>query len=547
MTTLGSWPEDRYAIAWMTQRLANRAPEYAHLRQSPFSIGQQVMNPTGSDIQRVTQQLYEERNNMFMSSADINLIDKLYHLELDQGMEFTRVTTTDGSLVYSPPTVFATINNTEYQITIAKNNDIKTLWYEALPSRLEYSEESYSYDEVVPRSALSSLASITPSSISLYGHLYITVRSNTSWSYRGRTKIFFPKVFVKGITRKRTEVTEAIPISYNGTFKTVNQWRSIESVFASYMDEAAELTVEILPFDQESALDVRNIVANPNGVESRRFIKLGTRSWGSSLISEGFTVTDLETIQAGVNVKDTEYEIELLDGSGSNITALGMALKQNTNYIFVADATKLYVYDSRLPYPDMKELGQESSDTKMDLYSDKWVYSRDETATVLTDNLDVSNPPWKFRWTLEQPNGTTYYLLEDGSKVATTTDAWIDNTRWEEGDWEEQTMDVLLNQTGTYIITIECLYSDMYAPGREDTKTTRYLFYVPAIQPEVTLDLPTTLKNSEGIMFDSDANLWFLKSDIIYKADLFYDYFLVDYERNTVWLRENYSSVRVVL
>ena len=73
------------------------------------------------------------------------------------------------------------------------------------------------------------------------------------------------------------------------------------------------------------------------------------------------------------------------------------------------------------------------------------------------------------------------------------------------------------------------------------------LLYVPAIRPEVTFELPLGLNDSDGIMFNSDGDLWFLKTNAVYKADVFYDYFLVDYERNIVWLRENYSSVRVVL
>ena len=547
MTTLGSWPEDRYSISWMTQRLANRAPEYTHIRHWPFSTGQQVMNPTGLDIQRVTQQLYEERNNMFLSSADINLIDKLYRVDLDNGMTFNLIESADGVELYSTPTVFATIDDTEYQITIAKNNDIKTLWYEAIPSRIEDADEAYHHEEVIPRTEVGSLASVTPASINLYGHLYITVRDNNTWSYRGRTKIFYPKVFIKGITRKRTELTEAVPIAYNGTFKTINQWLSVEEVFVSYMDETASLTVETLPFDQESALDTRNIVVMPTGIESRRFVRLGEQLWGSSLVTEGFTVNDLTTIQLGVNVKDTEYEIELLDDNGDNITAVGMALKQNTNYVFVATATHMYVYDTRLPYPDTKQLEQDSPDTKMDLYSDRWVYPRDETATVSTDNLDVSNPPWKYRWTLQEPDGTISYLLDDGSKVPTTTDAWLDNLRWEEGFWKELNMDILLDEVGTYIVTIECLYSDLYFPNKTFTRTTRMLLYVPAIRPEVTFELPLGLNDSDGIMFNSDGDLWFLKTNAVYKADVFYDYFLVDYERNIVWLRENYSSVRVVL
>ena len=271
MVKLGSWPEDRYFVSWMTQRLANRAPEYTQLRSWPFSFGQQLLNPVGIEIQSTVQQLYEEQNNMFITSADINLIDKLYFVELENGMAFSTEDTTDGSEVYTLPTVYATISDVEYELTVAKKNDIETLWYKSLPSRVEYGEESYTYEEVIPRMQVSALSSASPNSMALYGHLYVTVRNNTTWQYRGKTKIYYPKVYIKGTTRKGTEQTEAVPIQYNGTFKTINQWKAVESVFVSYLDSTADITVEVLPFDQETMLDTRNVTVMANGIESRRY------------------------------------------------------------------------------------------------------------------------------------------------------------------------------------------------------------------------------------------------------------------------------------
>jgi hypothetical protein len=526
--------------------MANRAPEESHLRKAPYSVGQQILNPTGASIQETTQQLVEERLNMFLPSADINLLDRLYTVQLGIGMSFDYTEGTDGMPIYDVPTVYADIGGTEYQLTIAKHNDLESLHYQALPSRIEDGEESYSYTEVIPQTAVGSLSTVTPASLVFSGHLYITIRNNSTWEYRGRTKIYFPKVYIAGTTRKGTSVEECIPARYNGTFKTVNQWSAVESVFVSYMDDTAEITVEVLPFDQESALDNRNLVVYKNDIESRRFFRLGTQAWGSTLISEGFTV-DMAIVQAGVDTKDTEYEIELLDESSQNISLVGAAWKPNTNYMFAADNTNLYIYDTRLPYPNLTGLQAESPDTKMDLWSDRWVYVRDSVAVVNTDTLDVSSIPWQFRWTLKEPDGTISYLGADGSKWPTTVNAWIWNQMWEQGDWKEQRMEVLLDQTGVYILTLECLYSDPEYPNNDSTKTTRFLMYVPAIQPEATLPLPTALQDASGIMFDSDGKLWFLVDSDLCLSNIFYDYFLVDYERKTVFLRENYSSVRVVV
>ena len=40
MTKLGAWPQDIYYLSWMTQRLANRAPEWTHGRKWSWSVMQ---------------------------------------------------------------------------------------------------------------------------------------------------------------------------------------------------------------------------------------------------------------------------------------------------------------------------------------------------------------------------------------------------------------------------------------------------------------------------------------------------------------------------
>lgn len=546
MTKLGLWPRDRDYLAWVTQRIANRAPDFTYLRRWPFSVGQQVLNPIGREIQSTTQQLTEERNNIFLTSINIDLLDRLYRVDLSNGMTFQSEDEPDGSTVFTVPKVYATIRDVEYEITIAKRNDIRSLSYDAIPSRIEDGEESYQYTEVIPRTSISDLASVTPGTPVIDGRLHITLRGNTTWEYRGRDKIFYPKVFIKGETRKGTVVTEAIPVRHNGTFKTVNQWHLIEEVFVSYLDDDAELTVEVLPFDQESELDFRNIYIRTEGVESWRFSKLGDRTWGSTLISEGFTQT-LDDIQRGYDSKDTEHEIELTDANGTNVSLLGAAWKPNTNYMFAVDANNLYIYDTRLPYPDCSGMKDYSTDAKMDLYSERWIYARDETAILKTDILDVLNVPWRIRWSLTEPDGSQWYLGIDGSKWPMTVDAWIDNFTWEEDKWTEQRMELLLDQAGVYIVSIECMYSDPDIAGREYSKITKLMLYTPKITPEITIPLPAILRNAEGMAFDDDGKLWVKVAGDILLADVFYDYFLADYGRDTILLRENYASVRVVI
>jgi hypothetical protein len=533
----------------MTQRLANRAPDWTQARRWSWSVLQQMLNSTASDIERVNKQLIEERNNIFLSAANMSLIDRLYFIELGIGMEFNTADSGDGITVYTPPTVYADVGGTEYQLTIASSNDIETLCYSAIPSRIEDGEESYSYVEVIPRCTISTLTSVTPGSIPVPAHLYITIRNNTTWEYRATNKIYYPKVFIKGTTRKGTELEEAIPLRYNGTFKTINQWESVSEIFVSYLDATAEITVECLPFDRDTQLDTSNLIVPATGIESWRFVRLESKIWGSAMVSEGFTVSSFDVIRKGFSTLDYEYEVELHDASGNPINLTAMVLKPDTDLMFAVDQTNFYVYNTKLPYPDLTVLDPEHPDTKIDLWSDRWIYSRGDTVRVKTDILDVSTVPWQVRWHLKTPDGQEYYILADGTKIPTdsTASAWIANDQWEFGFWREISIDLLVEQTGSHVVTLETYYMDADNQANDYTRTTKFVYYVPVITPEIVIPLPTGLQSSTDLAFDSDNKLWFSKNGEILLANIFYDYFLADYERKTVWLRENYSSVRVVI
>jgi hypothetical protein len=547
MTRLGSYPSDRYSRSWITQRLVNRAPEWAQIRKSPTSVGQQLLNPIGLELQDTIQQLTSERFNMTVSTANISLLDTLYRMDLAPGMEFSYDTDNLGDKIYIPPTVYATINSTEYEITQAENNDIKTLAYDCLPSRVEDGETTHVYDMVVPRTQVSDLSALSPNSIAINGHLFITVRSNSNWEVKANNQIYYPKVYITGVTRKNTEAVEAVPIAYNGTFKTINEWQEVTSVFVSYLDDTAYLTIETFPFDAEDILDLRNIAVPVTGGERLQFIKLNSRDFGSSLVTQSYTLSNMDIVRGGgIDEKEVIYEIELLDEAGENITANHFVGRPDTKFIYVIDNDNFYVYNSELAWPELTNMSGESPETKMDLYSDRWVYYRGDTGTIKTRNLISVDPPWKNRWTLLDPDGNEYYMGIDGSLWPTTEDAWISNQRWEYGDWYEQTIDIDLTKVGEYVITLECSYINVNT-NDVTVLITKFLFYVPAIRPEIQFALPAALVNSDYIGIDSDNNIWMHRYGSISSVDLFHDYFLVDYEYNKVWLKEDYTLVRIVL
>lgn len=543
---LGSYPSHRYSRSWMTQRLLNRAPEWADVRKFPNSLGFQMMNPIGLELQNTFQQLNRERNNSFVSTADIKMLDLLYEASLGVGMSFAYTENKNGERIYVPPTVYATINNTEYEITQAQENDLETLAYDILPSRIDNPEISYVYQEIIPETTVGNLGSVTPNAISIPGHVYVTLKNNLNWKKEFNNRVFYSKILITGTTRKGTVLTETIPLGYNGTFKSLNEWQEITSVFVAYLSSSATITVETFPFGRESYLDTFNIFVPSLEAEKFQFLKLQDKSWGSSFLVESFVLDKINLVRdSNIDDKDPSYEIELLSEGEENVDILDFVQLPNSRFIYAIDNQSFYVYDVSLPYPYTKNLTGISSDYKIEIYSDQWILSRGDSAQIRTRNLGEFEVPIKYRWHVLDPDGLEYYMGSDGSLWPTTTNAWIDNTAWEENLWHEQNINFEITKSGEWIVSLESAYSNPQT-AELTILTSKFLFFAPVITPEVEFLLPVELSNSTNIGLDSDGNVWLLRYDGVHKLDVFFDYYIVDYEENKIYLKEEYSSVRIV-
>jgi len=542
--TLGIYPTRRYPRSWITQRVLNRAPEWSHIRKSPVSVGQQLLNPVALYIQETIQQLTRERFNMFASTADMNELSVLYKLDIPDEMEFTSEDDSSGVATYTPPTVYATISGTEYQITQAEKNDIETLAYDNIVSRISDGETSYAYSEVVPRTQVANLSAVVPGNILIDGHLYITLEDNETWEMRSSDRIYYPKFYIAGTTRKGTEVTEAVPLRYNGTFKTVNEWQTVSSVMVSYVDVEAYVTLEIFPWGRNGTLDNQNILVPAAGGERPLYLDLNTRSFGSTLVGEGYTVSDFDIVRSGLEERESAYEIELLDESDNNVDLTGFVLKPNSRFMYAIDDNNFYVYDTSLEFPNTQKLEDESPETKIDLWSSKWIYTRGETAVLRTRNNAVLDPPSRIRWHISDPDDLEYYISASGVLLSTTTDAWIDNTRWSDGIFVDRQIPITFMKNGIYVVTLESQYWDSEL-SVSATYKTKYLFFLPSISPEAQYSLPFALVESEEIGIDSDYRVWLKKYGSVHLLEIFHDYFIVDYQNKKIWCKEQYPTIRV--
>jgi hypothetical protein len=544
MTKLGSYSSAKNYKAWMAQRILNAAPEWTKARSFPVSIAHQLINPLGCEIQETVQQLLKERNNMFLSLADMNQLDSISRVNLPDSMSFAYSSLIDSQKDYVPPRVFTTLDNIEYEISQAENNNLETLT-NALPSRISISDDSFVYQPVLEETTIANLSSAIINDPSIPGNLYITIKGNTNWQVETFDKVFYCKVYITGALRKGIKHTEAVAIRYNSTFKTNYEWAEIEEIFVSYMSEDATISIDCFPTYANGLLDYRNLFVSSSGYEKTQYLKIEEKTFGTVFLAESYAANEMDMVRAGSEEKDTNYSLELLNSSNNNVSLSSFIIWPNTDLMYGIDDTKLYIYDTKLQMIDGRNL-EDSPESKFDLYVDKYFCNRDDTITINTRNLATTEPPFATRWTLIDPDGIEFYIDLSGTLWPTSTNLWIENLEYSNVKWREQQIQFSPNKTGLHIFIFEAKYVN------EETLesvilNSKTFIYVPAINPEVEFDLPVSLQNADSIVLDSDSKVWILKNDTLYKLDIFFDYFLADYESNVIWLRENYDSIRVVL
>jgi hypothetical protein len=501
----------------------------------------------GLEIQKTIQELEEEHQNTYLTACNPALLDRLYVIELPPGFEFQESEDADRFPTFTLPRVYAEIDEVETEISMAENNNVQTLYYESLPTRITYGSQTVLWDEVIAATDIEDLSSVTPADMPIEGHLFITLTGNASWYTQHRDTRYFSKIKITGVDRLDQTAVEVIPLRYNGTFQTRTQWKSVTEVYASHLSSDATIVLSCLPFQESPVLNPRDIAVPAIGGEQLQFLRLDTLGVSDSmLVAESFINDDMDLVREGFNTKRVDYELELLDEDGNNVTISDFTQKPWSEYAYAIDDDYLYVYDYHLPFPDVAGLTDETADIRIGLFpeDDLWVYRRGQTATIHTRLLDLASVPVVNRWTLTYPDSTQYRVGLNGSLWPTTQEGWVSNDDEPEGVWAEQKLEIVLNQTGEYILEFEGKYRR--DDNEVESRKTKILLYVPTIQPEVQLLLPAELRGCRNISLDSDNRLWFYNGTSLLLANVHLDYFITDYQRKEIWFNEQYDSVRVV-
>lgn len=536
--------------SWLTQRLANRYPPWSAVRDNPHSIGQQIFNHLAKELEDNYWQIHYNLNNRFLLSCDLQQIENLNRLALPSTFEFDKTEKPIGTIYKEPTTVSGKLSTgTWVTLSLANRNSLREFQY-GTPTRISVSSESLTYTPVIPETQVSGLSSISPGAIGKPGKLWITISGNSSMIQRYRGQINRAAITLTGWDVFGRELKEKVVFTYNGKFKTQHEWEEIDTVATEYIDDDATIRIDWLPIGDSDHIDTSGLAIDRYG-EKFRFMDLWSQSFGSTLRFLSFYPKDFFTVQQGNDTKDADFEQELLDSSGSNISGNWMCLWPNRFYTVTTDGSYLHFHYPEPVIPDLNYTSEKSPEAVLKISLEKNYGIKNE---IIYIDTNMTRPFWrvlKTRLSVVKPNGTRVGLAADGSEITYSDSAWITHTAGATNrkvGYEKNIVEYTPTATGQYTFYLESMIKNSLK--RED--------HNPVVQTDVAIystagntalssvELPVTVGIVSYIAFDGYGQPWVINtSGTAYRLNFHYDYYLVNFNNKEIILREEYDEVSV--
>jgi len=534
--------------SWLTQRMANAYPPGSRVRRLTQSTGQQILEP----IARELEDLYWWENynlgNYLLTTSDPHQVENTYRLSLPPTFEWRERSDSDGVVYLQPTSVRGKASGVWMDLTQANDNSVEEFWY-GVPDRTSVAEGPLTYTSVVPPTDVGSLSSVVPATPGIPSRLWVTLY-NIGVSvklYKGVAQR--AAVEITGYDAYDNEVTERIVFPFDCTILTRTRWADITSVMTEYVDDTAYLQIEWLSIGELSPMDQTGVHIQRDG-EKIRFYSLGNETFGSTLKHEVFTAVDLLTVEEGNTEKQSVYEIELLNTSGSNIFGTGMALWPKRRWVIVTDGSYLHFY---LPHPRLEDRSpviDRTSEVVLQIHTDNEFYLKGDIVSL---DYNLRRPMFrvlKTRWSVLKPDGTRVGLSEAGAEIVYDSNGWVENRpgwRFMKTGLQKEPIEYTFADNGKYVFYLESLIAD------DISSTKRYAEQVDALVISVayttavaSVPLPVTVGTPDLICFDAYGRPWVMGSaGEIHRLNFHYDKYVADFQNKAIYTREPYTEIEV--
>ena len=536
--------------SYITQRIANRFPPWSRLRETSQSVGQQLLEPTGLELEELYWQTNYDLYNYILLTSDLNQLCNMEKLQLPSSFEWRTVNHADQKVFLEPTDITATTSSGEtLTLEQAQNNSVEDLWFGA-PTRVTSTDDYYpSYEIPFGPTQVQNLSTATAYSLPFETRLFVTVIGNSSFArvYSGHS--YFSNVEIRGSDAHGNKIEEKIYFTWNGTRQTKNSWSEIDSVLGFFLDDECYIRIDWLPIAINDFQDLSGLHVTDKR-EKLRFFSFTNQSFGAALEHKTFGAIDLSLVEEGDDEKEVVQSIELLDEDGNNYDARSLTTFPKRKWLVLNDGSNIHFHLPNVVIPDLTETADRSAEPIAQIYVEDNCFARGDTIYF---DLKTSRPFWRVirhRWSLLKPDGSKVGLNESGDEITYSSSGWIlnrDGMRFNTVGLSNVAIPYTFSTSGKYVLYLESTIRNITEEASTPINHTDVLVInIPVDTAEVSIALPPGLGVCAYFTFDSFGRPWCVSiSGETRRVELNFDKYVVDYFLNTIYFREDYETVEV--
>lgn len=537
--------------SYATQRLANYMPPWSIARKDAQSYFQQLLNPIGLEMDDLTSKVRTNLNGRFINTASIAEVDIIYETRLGRGFDIQYDIADFRIPKPIDPIITVVINDGEdpVEISISEDNSIQSFWYDAIPNRLTVDADILSYISVLDATDVAPGKIKSFNNIYEAGYLYVTVVDGTDFIDAETSELGHIKI--TGTNRRGILDSEVIPYTYNGTTRTLKEWKSLTEIeIINIGPGTATVSIEAVDFNHEELPYYGERHINELAYEKQIYMGKEELSGKTYLNYEVFTANTVNDLLAGLNTKHEVSKVKIIDDLGAEIIGVNdIALQPDSTRCIVLTDSNIAIYDLRTDYVDGKKLVGRTADASIQIHSSLDSAIEDDIVRLKPKVYADVKQAIKYKWDLERPDGSKVTLLYNSSTKSFDEVPYVVDENyngWNRNPYETTDVNHFYNREieytvddhGDYIWTLSVEYSD----GSKDTDKR----IVSSRFSEPLATLSHGISNPVGISFNSDYELHVLdNADSVHRINLHHDTAMISIEDKIVYTREEYFSISV--
>lgn len=534
--------------SWSIQGAVNTYPPWADIRNDRQSMGQQLLNPIGNQLDDLRVQIQRAKANYYLPTAIASDIDVYYKYQLPRSFSFV-LKNNPTKLDFHTPTVKGYKDGTEYEISLASNNNIEEFWYKSTPTRLSLTQSipsSVDSHLVASGVALSFELPVIDPILPFPNKLIVTVSGANQCVQNINGLASVGTVQLHGLDITERELYEDLIYVHDDTLMSNSKLTTVSGVSIHGFKELDDTHITVTssrlgrPFEDRMYPAAYYLAYSPGSAEDDPLY------W--TLDNNELSLYHYDVDQADLRVdgwvsKSTLLSMQMLDIDSAPLTnAVDLAVEPWSDRIWVVESGVLYLFNDEIPYENMKLLVGKDYDSPavLDVFPN-WVTSGEDIGVDYVWRRQSVGFQAHRSW-VEKPDGTKY-SLEGGSEVAYHTDlsSWFlgEPARKKIRDSEIYTLD----QPGFYVYTLESKYTN--GSKYIDKRIVNVAQKTAAAQFNIA-NVINSHSEIIAVDVDSDMNLWLVDSNWNYHSiKLHYDNMLIDINKKIIYFHDEYDSVKV--